>query len=86
VPWFEVVGCRVALEKGLREQGNIVAVFAQGRELHNHHVQTIVQILTKGALADSVCKITVGGSDDPDIDGDLAIAADRAYLALFEHP
>ena len=30
VPRFEVVGRRMALEKGLRQQGNIIAVFAQG--------------------------------------------------------
>ena len=42
VPCFEVVGSRVALEKGLREQGNIFSVLAQGRDVDDHHVQTIV--------------------------------------------
>ena len=36
--WVETVGSRMALEKGLRQQGNIVAVLAQGRDLHDHHV------------------------------------------------
>src|SRR6266571_8058379 len=84
VPWFEVVSSRMALEKGLRQQGNIVAVLAEGRDVDAHHVQTIVQILTKRALADSIGEIAVGGCDDPDIDLDLAITANRAYLALFE--
>jgi hypothetical protein len=35
---FEMIGSRMALEKGLRQQGNIVAMLAQRRELHDHHV------------------------------------------------
>ena len=65
--------------------GNVLASFAERRELNPHHVEAVVQVVPKTAFADLSRQILVGGGDHADVHPDGMVAADRSHLLLPEH-
>ena len=68
----------------LRQQGNVLAAFAQGRQANLDHVQAIVKIFAEPSLLHFLGKILVGGGDDADVDLDLLISADAVEAAFLQ--
>ena len=69
----------------LHEQRNVVAAFAQRRQLHRDHVQPVEEILAKRSVGDHPREIRVRGGDDADVDLDRVRVADALELALLQH-
>jgi hypothetical protein len=61
---------------GQRDQQDVVAARAEGRELEPHDVDAEVQILAEAADLDRALQITVWRRENAKVDGNLAIAPD----------
>ena len=68
------------------EQRQVVKPLAERRDLQHDHVQPVEQILAESLLLDRAREIDVGRRDHADIDLALDVRADRANLALLQHP
>ena len=64
---------------------NVVSSIPQGRQLDPNHVNTVIQVLTEIFVFDFLLKILVGSRDDPCVDLDGLMAADRKKFAFFQH-
>ena len=69
----------------IREEGDVVLPFPQGRNVQREHVQPEVQVFAEAPLADLAHQIDVGGRDQAKIDGDLAAPSDALDLPLLQH-
>ena len=69
----------------LHEQRQVALAPAQGRQLDGQHFQAIVQVFTESALPYHLRQVAVGRADDAHVDGDHAVRADAAHLALLYH-
>ena len=67
------------------EHRDIRPPFAERRQLDRHDLQSVVQVLAKRALLDGALEILVGGGDDPDVDPDRPLSADRPHLAILKN-
>src|SRR5439155_46992 len=66
------------------ERGDLVAAFAQGRDLEPDHVEPIEQILAKTSFLHSMFEVGVGGGDDADVDRERSRFAKRTDLARLQ--
>src|SRR5438105_2689162 len=71
-------------EEMLGQARNILPALAQRRERDRNYVEAIEEVLAELALVDHLLEIAVGGSDDPDVDGDRLGGADGTDLAALE--
>ena len=60
-----------------RERQDIVAAFAQRRQVNRNDVETVVEVLAKAPGLDLLKRVPVGGADQAHVDLETAIAADR---------
>ena len=74
------------VEKVLEQERDVLDSLAQGRDGDGHHVEPVVEILAKGALADLFEKIFMGGADQPDIHRDDLDAADPGHPFFLDDP
>src|SRR5207302_11316056 len=56
------------LQKAFREREQVLAAIAQGRHLDGEDVETVVEVLAQGSLAQRRRQIAAGGGHDPDVD------------------
>ena len=68
----------------LDEQRDVLAAFAQRRQLHRDHVQSVEEIFAERRLRDHLREIGVRGGDDPNVDLDRVRIADALELAFLE--
>src|SRR5208283_4273783 len=68
----------------LRQQQDIVAAVAQGRQLDLHDVQPVKQILAELAAADGLREVAVRRGNEADIDAQLLRAADARERAVLQ--
>ncbi len=68
-----------------RQNGDVLATLAQGRQMQPHHVEAVEEVLAKLAIFHSQQQVLVGGGHDADVDLDLLCAADALETALLEH-
>ena len=66
------------------EEGDILAAFAQGREVELHDVEAEEEVFAEPALGDHFCQVAVGGGEEADIGGDGLVAADALEDAFAE--
>src|SRR5690606_28076433 len=71
-------------EEMARQQQDVFATLAQWRDIQVEHVEAIEQVLAKGAGADQLFQVAVGGAEDAYVDPDLALATDPPEAALAE--
>ena len=69
----------------LHKQHQVALAPAQGRQLDGQHFQAVVQVFAESALPYHLRQVTVGRADDAHVDGDHAVRADAAHLALLYH-
>ena len=85
----EVAALRVDLQaKLLRalQERDVLPPLAEGGNLDLHHVQPVVEVLTKGPLMDGLLEVRVGRRDHPHFDLDALGPADPLDLPLLvEH-
>src|SRR6266851_927793 len=74
----------VAPQEVHQQKGHIFATVSQWWNLKMDHVQAVIEILAKSALADERQQINVGGRDDADIYLDLLGAAEPHEFALLD--
>src|SRR5260370_1620351 len=77
-----LVPCIGALEKVVDQLRNIFTAFGQRRELNRNYAQTVIKVFTKAAGLDQHFNVTVSGSQDRHINGDIFVGADLAHLLL----
>ena len=82
---FHPVFAREAAQKMIRQDRDVIRAFAQRGHMHRKHVEAVIEILAKLALAHVRQQIAVRRRDDADIDLDGAAATDALELALLEH-
>ena len=70
----------------LDEHRHVRAALAQRRQGDRDHLQTVEEILAEAPLSDLLGEVLVRRGDDADVDPDGAVGADRADLAVLEHP
>ena len=66
------------------QQRNIFRAFGERRDLQVNHIEAIKQIFAKLAAGHRLRQVAVGGGDDPHVDLDIAVAAERANLTLLQ--
>ena len=76
---------RQLLQEVLHEERDVVATFAQRRQLDRNHVQPVVEILAKRSFGHHLREIRVRRGDDADVDLDRVRVADAFELALLKH-
>ena len=69
----------------LHQHRNVLAAFAQGRELEAHHVEAMEEVFAELALTNHRFQIAVGGGDDAHIHGNHLRPADPLEGLLLEH-
>ena len=68
----------------VREKRNVVAAFAEGREVEFDDVEAIVKIFAELPFLDHIEKSVVGGGDDANVDVDGFVAAEAFEAAFLE--
>src|SRR6185436_19681400 len=66
------------------QQRNVRWIFAEGRQLYLHDVESIVQIRAEFSLVDRILEIAVGGGNHAHIDVDIGRAADTLERLFLE--
>ena len=66
------------------ELGNVLGAFAQRRHRDREHVQPVEQVLAETAVLHVGDQVAVGGGDEPHVDLDRLLGADRLDLALLD--
>src|SRR5258707_11465945 len=79
----EVTG--VFAEKVLDQHRNVLAAFAQGRELEADHVEAVEEVFAKRPFANHRFQIAVRGGDDAHIHRNSLPAANALESLLLEH-
>ncbi len=77
-------GFGIAIQERAREQRDIFAAFAQGRQVDGNHAEAVVKILAEAAFGDFLGEIFVGGGDDADIHIAFFGAAERADFSFLQ--
>ena len=83
---FNAKIARTFLQKKLRQQRDILAPLAQGRQAQTDDIQPVKQILAEQSLLDPRFEILVGRRDDTYIGLDRLMSADSVKIAVGEHP
>ena len=65
--------------------GDVLAAFADRRQIDRDHVEAIIKILAEPSALDLVEKVAIAGGDHPGIDADCLRIADALELVLLEH-
>src|SRR5690606_31087979 len=73
-------------EQSLGNQHDVVATFAQRRQLQLDHVEAVVEVLAEQALVRQCLEVPVGGGHQPHIDLLRLDRADAADLAFLQYP
>src|SRR5258707_991868 len=76
---------RIAIDKIIYEQRNVLFSFAQWRQFDWKHVEPVVKITTKGAVRDSRLQITIRRRDNADISSQNFRATYAFKLAFLQN-
>src|SRR5258708_24794098 len=76
---------RVAIDKVLRQQRNVLSSLSKRGYLDREDMQPIKQITTKGPSADGRLQVTIGGCNHPNVSADSTSAADTLKLVLLQN-
>ena len=68
------------------KERDIFRSFPERGKLDRHHVQPVKEVFPKFLLAHLFFQVLVGGRHDPDIHGDVLIAAGPGYLLFLQDP
>jgi hypothetical protein len=67
------------------QERQILGPLAQRGQPYGHHAEPIEEVLAERATIDVEPKVPIGRGQDPGIEGDGLVGAERAHLALLEH-
>src|ERR1700683_1621743 len=73
------------LKEMLCKQGNIVATFAQGRKIHLHNVEAVIQVFAEFSLLDHFGQLAVRGADQAYVDVNGGVAAEALEAAFLQN-
>ena len=76
----------MALKKKLRQQKDVISAIAQGRNPYFRHIDAVIEIFPKVALADGFFQIGIGGGDELDIHAHGFGTAHAQDFALLQNP
>ena len=68
------------------QRDNVLRTLAQGRDSKLELAEAVEKIPPEASFPNGCLKILVGGSDDPDIDFDFAVAAQTVKRLAVKHP
>ena len=74
-----------ALNEAARQRQDVLAAFAQRRNVQRQHVQAIEQVFAEAPLGDFFAQIAVGGGDDAHVQLDVATPAQAFHPAFLQH-
>ena len=77
---------RCTLEEVVHQQGDVLATFAQCRQVHTDHIETMEQVLTETPFAHQLLEILMRGRDDTYIRLDRLMTTDAVELTIGEDP
>lgn len=69
----------------LNKKGNVTRAFPKGRDAYGYAGKTEVEILAERALTDHVRKVSVGGADYAEVDGNGGATAEAFHRAVLEN-
>src|SRR5580704_7993156 len=69
----------------IEEQGNILAALAQRRQLEGNHVEAMIQILAKAAIAHKAQQIDIRRGDNAHVHFDIFSATQAHEFAFLDH-
>src|SRR5581483_12210333 len=67
-----------------REEADVLAPLAEGRQRNREHAQAVVEIEAEAAFVHRFAEIPVGRRDHADVDRARPVAADRAHLLVLQ--
>ena len=67
------------------QHNDVAFSFAQGRQVQQQNRKSVVEIGAEVSGLDAFPQISVGGGDDPDVDGNGVSAADTQDILAFKH-
>ena len=68
----------------ISQQRDILSPFGKRWDLQIHHVESVKQIFAELAAGHRLRQVAVGRGDDPHVDLDIAVAAQRTHLTLLQ--
>ncbi len=80
----QALGLRL-VQKMLREDGDVVGAFTQGRQADGDDVEAVEQVFAELAAADEGAQVAMGGGDDAGIGANRLAAADGGEFAFLQH-
>ena len=64
----------------MHQHRNVGTPLAERGQMHSHHIEPEVEVLTEGAIAVFGFEIAIGGGDNTHVHFKFLITADRAHL------
>ena len=75
-----------APHQGVGQGGQVIAALPQGGQADFNHVEAVIQVLAEALLGHGLHQIVVGGAQNAHIHLFFLHTAQRAHLALLNHP
>ena len=72
------------LQVVLEQRRDLLAAFAERRQVERQNLEAVEQILAEAALGDQLLEVGVGGGDDPHVNLDGVRLAERMNLMVLE--
>lgn len=84
--FFVLVGLVEFLDDGGGQFGDVQLSLPQRGHPDGKDAQTVVEVLPEGAFGDALLQVSVGGGDDPDVNGNGLAAPHPGDLFFLENP
>ena len=76
---------RALFDEMADQHGDVLATFAQRRQMHGKHVQSVEQVAAKLLLFDGARQIAIGGRDQPHVHTDRFRPSQALELLVFKN-
>src|SRR5205807_6257111 len=77
---------REPFQEMVHQQADVFTPLAQRKEFQADYIQAEIEIAAEAALMNGNLQVAIGGSDDPDVNGNRLGAAHRADLLFLQRP
>ena len=76
----------VQFKKMVDKQRYVAGSITKRRQFDGNHTESVVEVLTKGAIFYGLLEVTIGGGDDADVKFDTFLTAHLHELPFLDHP
>ena len=80
-----LAGSLVSVYKVVRQVFDVFFAFAERRNLHGNHVQTVIEVFAESFFGDFLLQFAVGGRDNANVDMLGHVRAERADFLVLQH-